>query len=184
MGVYRILSGTHGEALKGLYFKGLLSKNTGRSIAQCHSHLQVACLVASALANGICKCRRPVRLWTDFSRPRGWRVTTALGNPFPCRTALGNPFPCRKVCFAQEAPLDKPPLWLPQNPKHGCKDTVTAFFALIALVAWKCLLDSALRKLSVYPRKRHEAVQLHAVSSRSPAGLFPQYSERSPNLAP
>ena len=35
-------------------------------------------------------------------RPRRWRVTTALGNPFPCKTALGNPFPCRKVCFAQK----------------------------------------------------------------------------------
>ena len=39
-------------------------------------------------------------------------MTTALGNPFPCGTALGNPFPCRKVCFAQKAPLDKPPLRL------------------------------------------------------------------------
>ena len=44
-------------------------------------------------------------------------MTTALGNPFPCRTALGNPFPCRKVCFAQKAPLDKPPLRLPDFSK-------------------------------------------------------------------
>ena len=40
-----------------------------------------------------------------LSKARGWRVTTALGNPFPCR----------KVCFAQEAPLDRPPLRLPDH---------------------------------------------------------------------
>ena len=38
------------------------------------------------------------------------------------------------------------------NPKYGCKVTVTACFALIALVAWKDLSDSALRKLSVHPK--------------------------------
>ena len=46
---------TFGEALKGLYLKGLLSKY--RSIA-CPVPLALAsdlsCLVASALANGIC----------------------------------------------------------------------------------------------------------------------------------
>ena len=106
-----------GETLKGLYLKGFPSKHRSIACPPRHSRLQVTCLVASALANGICKCRRPVRLWTDFPRPRGWRVTTALGNQFPCRTALGNPFPCRKVCFAQKAPLDKPPLRLPESPQ-------------------------------------------------------------------
>ena len=100
-----------GEALKGLYLKVLLSK-----------HRSIACPVPLALASdlpcGVCTCKwdlqllSPDWLWTDFPRPRGWRVTTALGNPFPCGTALGNPFPCRKVCFAQKAPLDKPPLRL------------------------------------------------------------------------
>ena len=100
-----------GETLKGLYLKGLLSKH--RSIA-----CPLPLALASDLPGGVCTCKwdlqvpSPVRLWTDFPRPRGWRVTTALGNPFPCRTALGNPFPC-KVCFAQKAPLDKPPLRLP-----------------------------------------------------------------------
>ena len=101
------------ETLKGLYLKGLLSK-----------HRSIACPLPLALASdlpcGVCTCKwdlqlpSPVRLWTDFPRPRGWRVTTALGNPFPCGTALGNLFPCRKVCFAQKAPLDKPPLRLPE----------------------------------------------------------------------
>ena len=98
-----------GEALKGLYLKVLLSK-----------HRSIACPLPLALASdlpcGVCTCKwdlqllSPGWLWTDFPRPRGWRVTTALGNPFPCGTALGNPFPCRKVCFSQKAPLDKPPL--------------------------------------------------------------------------
>ena len=39
---------------KGPLFKGASFKDTGRSPAHCHSHLQVTCLVASALANGIC----------------------------------------------------------------------------------------------------------------------------------
>ena len=105
-----------GETLKGLYLKGLLSK-----------HRSIACPLPLALASdlpcGVCTCKwdlqlpSPVRLWADFPRPRGWRVTTALGNPFPCRTALGNPFPYRKVCFAQKAPLDKPPLRLPDQWK-------------------------------------------------------------------
>ena len=102
----------YSNALKGLYLKGLLSK-----------HRSIACPLPLALASdlpcGVCTCKwdlqlpSPVQLWTDFPRPRGWRVTTALGNPFPCATALGNPVPCRKVCFAQKAPLDKPPLRLP-----------------------------------------------------------------------
>ena len=104
-----------GEALKGLYLKVLLSK-----------HRSIACPLPLALASdlpcGICTCKwdlqllSPGWLWTDFPRPRGGRVTTALGNPFPCGTALGNPFPCRKVCFSQKAPLDKPPLRLPDYP--------------------------------------------------------------------
>ena len=108
-----------GETLKGLYLKGLLSKH--RSIA-----CPLPLALASDLSCGVCTCKwdlqlpSPVRLWSDFPRPRGWRVTTALGNPFPCRTALGNPFPCREVCFAQEAPSDKPPLRLPECP--GKKD--------------------------------------------------------------
>ena len=101
-----------GEALKGLYFKVLLSKQ--RSIA-----CPVPLALASDLPCGVCTCKwdlqmlSPGWLWTDFPRPRGWRVTTALGNPFPCGTALGNPSPCREICFAQKAPLDKPPLRLP-----------------------------------------------------------------------
>ena len=92
---------TTGEPLKGLYLKGLLSK-----------HRSIACPLPLALASdlpcGVCTCKwdlqlpSPVRLWTDFLRPRAWRVTTALGSPFSCRTALGNPFLCRKVCFAQK----------------------------------------------------------------------------------
>ena len=103
----------NGEALKGLHLKGLLSK-----------HRSIACPLPLALASdlpcGVCTCEwdlqllSPRWLWTDFPRPRGWRVTTALGNPFPCGTALGNPFPCRRVCLAQKAPLDKPPLRLPK----------------------------------------------------------------------
>ena len=103
----------YGEALKGLYLKVLLSK-----------HRSIACPLPLALASdlpcGVCTCKwdwqllSPGWLWTDFPRPRGWRVTTALGHPFPCGTALGNPFPCRKVCFSQKAPLDKPPLRLPE----------------------------------------------------------------------
>ena len=115
-----------GETLKGLYLKGLLSK-----------HRSIACPLPLALASdlpcGVCTCKwdlqlpSPVWLWTDFPRPRGWRVTTALGNPFPCRTALGNPFPCRKVCFAQEAPLDKPPLRLPDFVRN-LAEKIAGFF--------------------------------------------------------
>ena len=96
------------EALKGLYLKGLLSK-----------HRSIACPLPLALASdlpcGVCTCKwdlqlpSPVRLWAEFSRLRRWRVTTALGNPFPCR----------KVCFAQKAPLDKPPLRLPDPLKNS-----------------------------------------------------------------
>ena len=38
-----------------------------------------------------------------------------------------------------------------QNPKYGCRGTVTARFALIAVVAWKRLADSTLGKLFVHP---------------------------------
>ena len=38
------------------------------------------------------------------------------------------------------------------NPKYGGKGTVTARFALIALVAWQYLSDSTLRKLFVHPK--------------------------------
>ena len=41
------------------------------------------------------------------------------------------------------------------NSKRVCKDEVTTCFALIGLVAWKCLLDSTLRKLHVHPKHGH-----------------------------
>ena len=99
-----------GEALKGLYLQVLLSK-----------HRSIACPLPLALASdlpcGVCTCKwdlqllSPGWLWTDFPRPRGWRVTTALGNPFPCG----------KVCFWQKAPLVKPPLRFPEwkSRNHG-----------------------------------------------------------------
>ena len=94
-------------------------------------HRSIACPLPLALASdlpcGVCSCKWDLQLlstgwlWTDFPRPRGWRVTTALGNPFPCGTALGNPFPCRKVCFAQKAPLDQP-LYGSLNKYLGSQD--------------------------------------------------------------
>ena len=38
------------------------------------------------------------------------------------------------------------------NSQYGCRGTVTACCALIALIAWKYLSDSILRKLSVHPK--------------------------------
>ena len=38
------------------------------------------------------------------------------------------------------------------NPRYGCRGTVTASFALIALVAWWHCFDSTLRKISVHPK--------------------------------
>ena len=96
-------------------------------------HRSIACPVPLALASdlpcSVCTCKwdlqllSPGWLWTDFPRPRGWRVTTALGNPFSCGTALGNPFPCRKVCFAQKALLDKSPLRLPEFSSSDLQGT-------------------------------------------------------------
>ena len=93
-----------GEALKGLDLKVLLLK-----------HRSIACPLPLALASdlpcGVCTCKwdlqllSPGWLWTDFPRPRGWRVTTALGNPFPCGTALGNPLPCRKSQLFAKSPF-------------------------------------------------------------------------------
>ena len=90
-----------GEALKGLYLKVLLSK-----------HRSIACPLPLALASdlpcGVCTCKwdlqlpSPGWLWPDFPRPRGWRVTTALGNPFCCGTALGNPLPAEKSALRKK----------------------------------------------------------------------------------
>ena len=38
------------------------------------------------------------------------------------------------------------------TPKYGCSGTVTACFALIARVAWKCCFDSSWRKPYVHPK--------------------------------
>ena len=46
---------------------------------------------------------------------------------------------------------------------YGCKGTVAACFALIALAAWKYLFDSALRKLSV-PQSTVEMVRFQGRS--------------------
>ena len=48
----------------------------------------------------------------------------------------------------------------PSPEKYNCKGTVTAFFALMALVAWKSLFDSTLRKLSVHRRLQGRSLSL------------------------
>ena len=130
-----------GEALKGLFLKGFLSK-----------HRSIACPLPLALASdlpcGVCTCKwdlqllSPGLLWTDFPRRRGWRVTTALGNPFSCRTALGNPFPCRNVCFAQKAPLDKPPLRLPDGRVPWVNKSLPGLSQIFRAILFLCFLLS------------------------------------------
>ena len=62
-----------GEALEGLYLKGLLS-NTGQSPAHCHSHLQVTCLVAFALVNGIWDSNVPETVTpVDSEKTQNWK---------------------------------------------------------------------------------------------------------------
>ena len=66
--------------------------------------------------------------------------------------------------------------------KCSCKGTVTACFALTALIVWKYLLDSTLRKLSVhqvrlqwYGNKGHSSHSWHCSGD-----LFPQCCGGSP----
>ena len=92
------------EALKGLYVKVLLSK-----------HRSIACPLPLALASdlpcGVCTCKwdlqllSPGWLWTDFPRPRGWRVTTALDNSFPCENHTGQSIVLQKSLLFAKSPF-------------------------------------------------------------------------------
>ena len=83
-------------------------------------------------------------------------MTTALGNPFLCRAALGNPFPCRKVCFAQRAPLDKPPLRLPEEFSRTHFRVNFAF--LFCGIFWAILLGKSRGRKST--EKIHNKLQI------------------------
>ena len=72
----------------------------------------------------------------------------------------------RPVIFGVEKQKNAIDQW---NPKYGFKGTVTACFALIALVTWKCWLNSTLRKLSVHPKhSRIGTVSIGTVSRAFP----------------
>ena len=73
-----------------------------------------------------------------------------------------------------------------RNPKYGCKDTATACFAHTALVAWKHLFDSTLRKFSVHSKyvlwlKLYGSSTFPLIALIALGGLFAQYSGDSPN---
>ena len=113
--IYCLITCRNWESSKGTSFKRLLSK-----------HRSIACPLPLALASdlpcGICT------RWTDFSRPSGWRVTTALGNLFLCRKSAlrNNPLWCSLRNY--KSPVGNfggaDCIWKVSVSRHGLLDTV------------------------------------------------------------